>query len=320
MRIRSSTPARIVIATTAVVAAYVGTRLLGLPAVGGVSPLFFAAVAVSAYFGGMWSGLLATALSAAATSFLFEHPFSQPSLGFDDIIRLLGFLAVALLISSLQRGTELAMERLVDARAEAERQREEAERAREQAVRANLAKDRFLNVLGHELRNPLSPILSVATLRLQDLQQRVGANGSAGTEELAQEVVRLCESGEANFEPLYSDDTPLWDKVKTIATKLYGASDITADSSVRQRFKNLQADYGHFPVCMAKTQYSFSTDPNLKGAPSGHVLPVREVRLSAGAEFIVVICGEIMTMPGLPKVPAANHIRLNDAGEIEGLF
>lgn len=146
------------------------------------------------------------------------------------------------------------------------------------------------------------------------------ANGGAGTEELATEVVRLCDSDSANFAPLYNDDMPLWDKIKTIATKLYHADDIVADKAVRDRIAGFQRDYGHFPVCMAKTQYSFSTDPNLKGAPSGHVVPIREVRLSAGAEFVVVICGEIMTMPGLPRVPAANHIRLNEQGQIEGLF
>ena len=109
--------------------------------------------------------------------------------------------------------------------------------------------------------------------------------------------------------------------MKTIANKLYGASDIVGDSRVRQQFKDLEAEgYGKLPVCMAKTQYSFSTDPNLKGAPSNHVVPIREVRLSAGAGFIVVITGEIMTMPGLPRVPAANSIRLDDAGRIEGLF
>ena len=113
----------------------------------------------------------------------------------------------------------------------------------------------------------------------------------------------------------------LWDKVKTIATRLYGADEIIADKSVRARFKELQdGGFGHLPVCIAKTQYSFSTDPNLKGAPSNHAVPVREVRLSAGAGFVVVICGEIMTMPGLPRVPAANSIMLNDAGQIEGLF
>jgi formate--tetrahydrofolate ligase len=113
----------------------------------------------------------------------------------------------------------------------------------------------------------------------------------------------------------------LWDKVKTIATEIYRASEIVADTSVRNQFKDLQAaGYGHLPVCMAKTQYSFTTDASRKGAPTGHVVPIREVRLAAGAEFIVAVTGEIMTMPGLPRVPAANSIRLNDRGQIEGLF
>ncbi len=147
------------------------------------------------------------------------------------------------------------------------------------------------------------------------------ANGSAGTEELARAIVKLAEGGKANFHPLYADDVPLWDKVRTIAQSLYGAQGIIADKKIRDQFGEFQkAGYGHYPVCMAKTQYSFSTDPNLKGAPSNHVVPVREIKLSAGAEFLVVICGEIMTMPGLPKVPAANTIRLNDRGEVEGLF
>ncbi|HXE68284.1 MAG TPA: formate--tetrahydrofolate ligase, partial [Hyphomicrobiaceae bacterium] len=114
---------------------------------------------------------------------------------------------------------------------------------------------------------------------------------------------------------------PLRDKVKTIATEIYHAADIACDGAIETRFKELQdAGYGHLPVCMAKTQYSFSTDPNKRGAPSGHVVPIRELRLSAGAEFVVVITGEIMTMPGLPRVPAANSIRLNERGQIEGLF
>ncbi|HEX2255751.1 MAG TPA: formate--tetrahydrofolate ligase [Afifellaceae bacterium] len=147
------------------------------------------------------------------------------------------------------------------------------------------------------------------------------ADGGAGTEDLARRVVEIADSGKANFKPLYPDEMKLWDKVKTIATQLYGADEITADSSVRARFKELEeGGYGHFPVCMAKTQYSFSTDPSLKGAPSGHSVEIREVRLSAGAEFIVVVTGAIMTMPGLPPVPAANSIRLNDQGLIEGLF
>ena len=144
--------------------------------------------------------------------------------------------------------------------------------------------------------------------------------GSAGIEALARHVVEIADSGAAKFKPLYPDEMPLWDKVKTIATSIYGASDIVADTSVRNQFKDLQANYGHLPVCMAKTQYSFSTDPNLRGAPSGHVVPVRELRLSAGAEFIVVITGDIMTMPGLPRVPSADTIRLNEKGQIEGLF
>jgi len=147
------------------------------------------------------------------------------------------------------------------------------------------------------------------------------ADGSKGTTELAHEVVKLAESGKAAYKPLYADELPLWDKVKTIAQQIYRASDITGDQKVRDLFKEFQeAGFGHYPVCIAKTQYSFSTDPALKGAPTGHVLNVRDVRLSAGAEFIVVVCGEIMTMPGLPKVPSANSIRLNELGQIEGLF
>jgi formate--tetrahydrofolate ligase len=147
------------------------------------------------------------------------------------------------------------------------------------------------------------------------------ADGGKGTEALAHHVVGVCESGKSEFKPLYSDETPLRDKVKTIATEIYRASDIACDSSVETRFKELEAmGFGHLPVCMAKTQYSFSTDPNKRGAPTGHVVPVRELRLSAGAEFVVVITGEIMTMPGLPKVPSADTIRLNDQGQIEGLF
>jgi len=146
------------------------------------------------------------------------------------------------------------------------------------------------------------------------------ADGGAGAEDLARHVVELADSGAADFKPTYEDSLPLWDKVERIATKLYGASGITADDAVRKRFDELQGSYGHFPVCMAKTQYSFSTDPNLKGAPSGHTVPVRELRISAGAEFLVVVTGAIMTMPGLPRVPAANSIHLNEQGQIEGLF
>ena len=147
------------------------------------------------------------------------------------------------------------------------------------------------------------------------------ADGSKGTEELAHEVVRLAEGGTSAFKPLYADELPLVDKVRTIAQSIYRASDISLDGKARELFKEFQdAGFGHYPVCIAKTQYSFSTDPNAKGAPVDHVLNVRDVRLSAGAEFIVVVCGEIMTMPGLPKVPSANTIRLNEQGQVEGLF
>ncbi|MGK0184312.1 MAG: formate--tetrahydrofolate ligase [Verrucomicrobiales bacterium] len=146
------------------------------------------------------------------------------------------------------------------------------------------------------------------------------ADGGAGTEEMAHHLVALLDKEEADFTPIYPDEMPLWDKIETIAQKIYGASQISADAKVRRKIESLQSKYGHFPVCMAKTQYSFSTDPTAVGAPDGHTIPIREVRLSAGAEFIVAICGEIMTMPGLPKTPAANNIRLNKNGEIEGLF
>jgi formate--tetrahydrofolate ligase len=146
------------------------------------------------------------------------------------------------------------------------------------------------------------------------------ADGSAGAEDLARRVVDLVGSPLSQFAPLYDDEMPLWDKARTIATHLYDADDIIADKKIRDRFRELQeAGYGRFPVCMAKTQYSFSTDPNLKGAPSHHVVPIREVRLAAGAEFVVVICGDIMTMPGLPRVPAATRIDIDEDGAITGL-
>jgi formate--tetrahydrofolate ligase len=146
------------------------------------------------------------------------------------------------------------------------------------------------------------------------------AEGGKGALELAREVVRLC--GEPNrFHYVYEDGATLWDKMKAIATKIYHASDITADSKIRNQIKQLQeAGFGHYPVCVAKTQYSFSTDPKLRGAPSHHVVNIREVRLAAGAEFVIMICGDVMTMPGLPKVPAANNIDVDDHGRITGLF
>ena len=145
--------------------------------------------------------------------------------------------------------------------------------------------------------------------------------GSKGTLELAQHVADVADSGQAQFHTLYDDNMSLLDKTKHIARALYGAEGIIADKKVRDQFARFEADgYGHFPVCMAKTQYSFSTDPALMGAPTGHDVPIREIRLSAGAEFIVVVCGDIMTMPGLPRVPSADNIRLNDQGQVEGLF
>jgi formate--tetrahydrofolate ligase len=147
------------------------------------------------------------------------------------------------------------------------------------------------------------------------------AQGSAGIEELAHKVVSLAEGGQAQFATLYPDDMKLFDKIDTIVKRIYRGSEAIADKSVRDQLHAWeQQGYGHLPVCMAKTQYSFSTDANLRGAPSGHVVPVREVRLSAGAGFVVAICGEIMTMPGLPKTPSSERIFLNEQGQIEGLF
>ena len=146
------------------------------------------------------------------------------------------------------------------------------------------------------------------------------AEGGKGATELAHAVVKLCEQP-SQFKFLYQDQDTLWDKVHTIATKMYGAADINADTKVRAQIEQLQAQgYGNLPVCIAKTQYSFSTDPTLRGAPSGHIVNIREVRLSAGAQFVVMVCGDIMTMPGLPKIPASNSIDITDDGRIIGLF
>ncbi len=147
------------------------------------------------------------------------------------------------------------------------------------------------------------------------------ANGGEGTKELAAHVADLCEKKDAKFNFLYESKTPLFKKIETIAKEIYRADEVIADTKIRDQLKSFEeAGYGELPICVAKTQYSFSTDPNLKGAPIGHVLPVREIKLSSGAEFIVVVCGAIMTMPGLPRVPAADSIKLNEKGEIEGLF
>ncbi len=147
------------------------------------------------------------------------------------------------------------------------------------------------------------------------------AEGGEGTTGLAEAVVETLDQGGADFQTLYPDDMPLWDKIKTVATEIYRADDVTADKKTRTQIADMEkGGFGNYPVCIAKTQYSFTTDPNMKGAPSGHVLPLREVRLSGGAEFIVAICGEIMTMPGLPRVPAANNISVDENGRITGLF
>jgi formate--tetrahydrofolate ligase len=161
----------------------------------------------------------------------------------------------------------------------------------------------------------------VATLGAEAILCKHWAQGSAGIEELSRKVVELAESGHSQFAPLYPDDMPLFHKIETIAKDIYHAGEVIADKSVRDQLHAWEAQgYGHLPICMAKTQYSFSTDPNLRGAPEGHTVPIREVRLSAGAGFIVVITGEIMTMPGLPKVPSSEKIFLNELGQIEGLF
>ena len=147
------------------------------------------------------------------------------------------------------------------------------------------------------------------------------ADGGKGAEALAHKVVQLANSGAAHFAPLYTDEMPLFQKIETIAKRIYHADEVIADKKIRDQLREWEdAGYGNLPVCMAKTQYSFSTDPNLRGAPTGHSVPIREVRLSAGAGFVVVICGEIMTMPGLPRVPSAENIRIGDNGQVEGLF
>ncbi len=148
------------------------------------------------------------------------------------------------------------------------------------------------------------------------------ANGGEGTKDLANNVIEICKKSEKNkFKYLYSDDSPVLEKIEKIAKEIYRAKGIEVDEKIKQQVKEIEkAGFGKFPVCIAKTQYSFSTDPKSKGAPSGHILQIREIRLSSGAEFLVVVCGSIMTMPGLPRIPAADSIKLNDEGDIEGLF
>jgi formate--tetrahydrofolate ligase len=147
------------------------------------------------------------------------------------------------------------------------------------------------------------------------------AEGGKGAADVARAVVEMIDTTPGDFKFVYEESATLWDKITTIATKIYGASQVTADSKVRGQIKKLQDDgYGHYPVCVAKTQYSFSTDASARGAPSGHTINIREVRLAAGAEFVVMVCGDIMTMPGLPKVPSATKIDLAPDGKVVGLF
>jgi formate--tetrahydrofolate ligase len=161
----------------------------------------------------------------------------------------------------------------------------------------------------------------VATQGSEAILCRHWEQGGEGAVALAQKVAEIAESGAAQFAPLYPDGMPLFEKIETIAKRIYRADEVLADQKIRNQLREWEAQgHGNLPVCMAKTQYSFTTDPKRRGAPTGHSVPVREVRLSAGAGFVVVVCGEIMTMPGLPSHPAAENIRLNDAGQIEGLF
>ncbi|HWW28782.1 MAG TPA: formate--tetrahydrofolate ligase [Steroidobacteraceae bacterium] len=160
----------------------------------------------------------------------------------------------------------------------------------------------------------------MAVLDVPLVLARHWSDGGAGAVDLARKVVELAQQGGPGFRFVYDEQQSLWDKVKTIAVKIYGAADISAEPKIRARIEQLQADYGHYPVCIAKTQYSFSTDPAARGAPSGHIVNIREVRLAAGAEFIVFVCGDVMTMPGLPKVPSADKIDIDAQGRVVGLF
>jgi formate--tetrahydrofolate ligase len=179
-----------------------------------------------------------------------------------------------------------------------------------------------INRFAGDTRAELDAIVSYAEQR--GVTARVctqWSDGGAGAEQLAAAVTGLCQAGQPRFRTLYDDDMTLWEKARTVARGIYGADDIDADKKVRDQFEKLESDgFGHLPVCMAKTQYSFSTDPALLGAPSNHRVVVRELALAAGAEFLVVVCGDIMRMPGLPRNPAANRIRVNPQGQIEGLF
>jgi formate--tetrahydrofolate ligase len=164
-------------------------------------------------------------------------------------------------------------------------------------------------------------LIIVKSLALNAKFLLTGKQGGKGASDLAEEVVNIADSNLSEFKTLYDNTMSLWDKTQHIAQNIYGAAEIIADKKVRNQFQKLEDDgFGEYPICMAKTQYSFSTDPLLMGAPSGHDVPIKEVRLSAGAEFVVVVCGDIMTMPGLPRVPAAENIDVDKEGLIQGLF
>ena len=213
---------------------------------------------------------------------------------------------------------DLKTENVEAVRKGAENLKRHIENVRKFGIQPVVAINRFISDTDAELKAVMEIAESAGTRAFACTHW---ADGGKGAEDLARHVVEICESGKAEFKFLYPDDMPLWDKIKTVATSLYGAADISADASVRNQLKEFEDNgYGHLPICMAKTQYSFSTNPNLRGAPTGHVVNVREVILSAGAEFVVAVCGDIMRMPGLPRVPAAEQIRLNEKGQIEGLF
>jgi len=179
-----------------------------------------------------------------------------------------------------------------------------------------------INRFSSDSESEIDAILSAcAENGVEGIEANHWADGGAGAQALAETVVKVLENEPSRFKMLYEDSVSLWEKTRTIARRTYRADDIIADKKIRDRFKQLEDEgYGLFPICMAKTQYSFSTDPNLKNAPTGFSVPVREVRLSGGAEFVVVVCGDVMTMPGLPRVPAANAIRFDEQGKIVGLF
>ena len=179
-----------------------------------------------------------------------------------------------------------------------------------------------INHFALDTNNEIKTVLDFCKKRKVEVSEcKHWAKGRNGTKDLAKKVVKICKNRKSKFNFLYKDKLKLWDKIEIITKKIYRANKIIANDQVKDQLKNFESNgHGHLPVCIAKTQYSFSTDPKLKGAPVNHEIQIREVRLSSGAEFVVVVCGSIMTMPGLPKVPAADNIKLNKKGQIEGLF